>query len=214
MGFVASRRNQQRRSLSTGLPPRHLPLSGFLTLSAVSSHRRLVALFRATSVHRLSAFRAFSAQSAATPLGAPCSHAVSREAPRRTNPPVCSFAAASEPCSDRAADTPRDVINTSPGRCSPGLSPLRGLPIPVTGPKSAPLALHTVRRTNTPCLVAPQGMPSGSGVDSESRLSLHEVFHLVPSPSRPAPPASRPRKADTVASPSQLPARTSPGRLH
>ena len=205
MGFAASRRNQQRRSLSTGLPPRHLPLSGFLTLSAVLSHRRLVALFRATSVHRLSAFRAFSTQPAATPFGVPCSHAVSREAPRQTNPSDCSFAAASEPCSDRAADTPRDVFSTSPGRCSPGLSPLRGLPIPVTGPKSAPHALHTAWRTNTPSHATPQGVPSGSGDNSESRLSLHEVFHRS-SPSWPAPPASRPPKPTRLPFPrSRLP---------
>jgi hypothetical protein len=33
--FGALQRNQIRKSLSTGLPHRHLPLSGFLTLSAV-----------------------------------------------------------------------------------------------------------------------------------------------------------------------------------
>jgi hypothetical protein len=78
MGFVASRRNQLRRSLRAGLPPRHLPLSGFLTLPAVSSRRSLVALFHATSVHRLSASRAFSARSAGPPLGVPCSLAIQR----------------------------------------------------------------------------------------------------------------------------------------
>jgi hypothetical protein len=35
MGFGAFRRNQRRESLRAGLPHRHLPLSGFLTPSAV-----------------------------------------------------------------------------------------------------------------------------------------------------------------------------------
>lgn len=43
-----------------GLPPRHHPLSEFLTPSAVLARPGLVALFRATSTHRISAFRAFS----------------------------------------------------------------------------------------------------------------------------------------------------------
>jgi hypothetical protein len=41
------------------------------------SRPSLVALFRATSAHRISAFRAFSSQPAVTPLDARCSHAVS-----------------------------------------------------------------------------------------------------------------------------------------
>jgi hypothetical protein len=56
--------------------PGTIPLSGFLTLSAVSSHRRLVALFHATSAHRLGASRAFPAQSAVVPLDTRCSPAV------------------------------------------------------------------------------------------------------------------------------------------
>jgi hypothetical protein len=60
-----------------GLPPRRLPLSGFLTPSAVSSCLGRVALFRATSALRVSVFRAFPAPSAVTPLGALCSPAVS-----------------------------------------------------------------------------------------------------------------------------------------
>jgi len=182
MGFVASRRNQPRRSLSTGLPPRHLPLSGFLTLSAVLSRRHLVALFHATSVHRLSASRAFSARSAGLPLGGPV---LSCRSARRssTNKSANSFlASASEPLSNRAADTRRSGFSTSSSRCSPGLSPLRGLPIPVTGREPAPLVLHVLQRTSTPQDTAPQGLSSGSGADSESQLSLHEVFHLVSSP--------------------------------
>jgi hypothetical protein len=60
--FVAFQRNQSQWSERAGLPRRHHPLSGFLTLSAVFSHRGLVALFRATPAHRLSTFRAFSAR--------------------------------------------------------------------------------------------------------------------------------------------------------
>jgi hypothetical protein len=62
--------------LRVGLPPRHLPLSEFLTLSAVLSHRRLVALFHATTTHRLQASRAFPAQPAVTPFGVRYSRAV------------------------------------------------------------------------------------------------------------------------------------------
>lgn len=60
-----------------GLPPRHHPLSEFLTPSAVLARPGLVALFRATSTHRISAFRAFSSRPAVTPLDALCSLAVS-----------------------------------------------------------------------------------------------------------------------------------------
>jgi hypothetical protein len=73
MGFGAFRRSQLRRSLRAGLPRRHLPLSEFLTLSAVSSLRNLVAVFQATSARRLSAFRAFSARPAASSLEVACS---------------------------------------------------------------------------------------------------------------------------------------------
>jgi len=125
-----------------GLPPRHLPLSGFLTLSAVSSPRGLVALFHATSVHRLPAFRAFSARSAVTPLGVPCSPVVTYSARRSTEAQQRSTTPTPEPCSNRAADTRRDAINASSDRCSPGLSPLRGFPIPVTGPQPSPHVLH------------------------------------------------------------------------
>jgi hypothetical protein len=60
--FVTFRRNQMGRSLHAGLPPQRLPLSGFLTLSAVLSRHTLVAVFQATSTHRLRAVsRAFPA---------------------------------------------------------------------------------------------------------------------------------------------------------
>lgn len=51
--FGAFQRKQIRESLCDGLPHRHLPLTGFLTLSAASSSRTLAALFRAASAHRL-----------------------------------------------------------------------------------------------------------------------------------------------------------------
>jgi hypothetical protein len=59
-----------------GLPHRHLPLSGFLTLTAVSSRPGLVALFHATSAPRVSVFRALPVRSAVAPLGVLCSLAV------------------------------------------------------------------------------------------------------------------------------------------
>ena len=175
-----------------GLPPRHLPLSGFLTLSAVSSPRRLVALFHATSVHRLPAFRAFSARSAVAPLGAPCSPAVTYSVRRSTEVQQRSTTPTPEPCSNRAADTRRDAINAPSNRCSPGLSPLRGFPIPVAGP-SPPLTCFICLRMckHFRRQIAPQGVPSGSGGDYWSRLNLHEVSHLVSSPRLLRPPASR-----------------------
>jgi hypothetical protein len=75
LGFVSFRR-MRPGDRCAGLPRRHRPSSGFLTLSTVYSHLDLVALFRATSAHRILAFRAFPTQSAAAPLGARCSHAV------------------------------------------------------------------------------------------------------------------------------------------
>jgi len=58
--FLTFQRNQMCRSLCDGLPHRHLPLPGFLTLSAAWSPHILAALFRAASAHRLAVFRAFS----------------------------------------------------------------------------------------------------------------------------------------------------------
>lgn len=51
-----------------GLPLRRHPLSEFLTLSAVLSQLHPVALFHATSAHRILAFRGFPAQSANSPF--------------------------------------------------------------------------------------------------------------------------------------------------
>jgi hypothetical protein len=57
--------------LRAGLPHRHLPLSGFLTLSTVSSPRILVALFQATSAHRLPGLQSFFHQNQPECLSAP-----------------------------------------------------------------------------------------------------------------------------------------------
>jgi hypothetical protein len=51
-----------------GLPLQHHPLSVFLTLSAGWSHSIRVALFRATAVHRILAFRGFPTQPAVSLL--------------------------------------------------------------------------------------------------------------------------------------------------
>jgi hypothetical protein len=54
-------------------------------------------------------------------------------------------ASTSEHCSGCASDTRRPAIHSPPGRCSPGLSPLRGLPDTVAGPKPSLRALHYAR---------------------------------------------------------------------
>jgi hypothetical protein len=65
----------------TVLPRLYRPLSGFRTVSAVFSHPSLVALFHATSAHRISVFRAFPSSPAVISLDILCSLAVS-PAPR------------------------------------------------------------------------------------------------------------------------------------
>jgi len=59
------------------LPRLHLPSSGFLTLSAVFAHPYLVALFHATSTHRIPVFRAFPSPPAAISHDIRCSPVVS-----------------------------------------------------------------------------------------------------------------------------------------
>jgi hypothetical protein len=65
----------------TALPRLYRPLSGFLTVSAVFSHPSLVALFHATSAHRILVFRAFPSSPAVISLDIRCSLVVS-PAPR------------------------------------------------------------------------------------------------------------------------------------
>jgi hypothetical protein len=75
--FAAFRRSQMGRSLRAGLPPQRLPLPGFLTLSAVLSRHTLVAVFQATSTHRLHGSpELFPPRSALVPLGTSCSPAI------------------------------------------------------------------------------------------------------------------------------------------
>jgi len=136
------------------------PLSGFIPSSPrgfISRH------IRPQAFGLQSLFRAVSRDISRCPLLS-C-----RFSPTFIDRRICQLspASASEPCSNRAVDTLREAINTSSGRCSPDLSPLRGLPIPVTGREPAPHVLHMSRRTNTPSHATPQGMSSGSGDDSE-----------------------------------------------
>jgi hypothetical protein len=84
----------------------------------------LVALFRATSTHRISAFRAFSSRPAVTPLDALCSLAVSAG----VNLPTTT-----ERCSDREFVLGRPRLSGNSSRCSLDLFPLRGEPIQSLG---------------------------------------------------------------------------------
>jgi hypothetical protein len=74
-----------------GLPRQHLPLTEFLALSVVSSYRYRVALFRATSVHRIWVFRAFPTRPAVFPLGNRYSLVIEASSNRRIGKPVSRF---------------------------------------------------------------------------------------------------------------------------
>jgi hypothetical protein len=100
--------------LRAGLPDRHLPPSGFLTLSTVSPHPGLVALFHATSAPGILAFRAFPTRSAVTPLGALGSLAV------RLAPPLTSERPGS-PQLDRASTSSK--AGPTPASCNPEGAP-------------------------------------------------------------------------------------------
>jgi hypothetical protein len=76
MGFVSSRR-MSPGNRCVGLPPRRHSLSEFLTLSAILARPNLVALFHATSAHRISASRALPPQPAVASSDARCSRAIS-----------------------------------------------------------------------------------------------------------------------------------------
>jgi hypothetical protein len=89
------------------------------------------------------ASRAFSTQPAAAPLGAQCSLAV--QVSKSSEP---KSGAITRNCGFRAFIrlSIRHPPDRSPtGRCSPGLSPLRGLPDTTAGPKSSPHALRLRR---------------------------------------------------------------------
>jgi hypothetical protein len=100
--------------LRAGLPDRHLPPSGFLTLSTVSPHPGLVALFHATSAPGILAFRAFPTRSAVAPLGALGSLAV------RLAPPLARERPGS-PQLDRASTSSK--AGPTPLPCNPEGAP-------------------------------------------------------------------------------------------
>lgn len=139
MGFVASRRNEHRGSLCrfTSPTPSALGVSHSLSGFIPSIPRGFVSRhFRPQASGLQSFFRATSRSASRRPLLS-CRSPVSSIDRSRSR----SIASTSEPCSNRAADIQRDVISASLDRCSPDLSPLRGIPIPAAGPKSAPHAL-------------------------------------------------------------------------
>jgi len=145
------------------LPPQRHPLPGFLTLSAACSRCTLVALFHATSTHRLCGpSELFPPQSAAMSLDIDLlsCHQVPHHAHRtsrlRVRRPMHStwqarwrvLGAARDPGS-RALLRPgvrhsARRINVEQSRCSPGLLPLRGLPTRPLG-ANPPLVYLSVR---------------------------------------------------------------------
>jgi hypothetical protein len=166
MGFGAFRRTAVR-SLHAGLPHRRLPLSGFLTLSAASSRSCLVTVFHATVVLRLQAFRAFSARPAVAPLDALCSRAVRADAsPFRGRRDTRGFRALLR--SD--SRTLIRMTRTRMSRCSPGLSPPRGLPNVGVGLAASPHVLAGIRRTSGSRTLTP-GRGSGESRQPPRGLS-------------------------------------------
>lgn len=106
-----------------GLPRRRHPLPEFLTLPAALPHLSLVALFRATSAHRLSGLQSFSHQNQRCHLSAhPALLPLGRH--EVTN---LDFRALVRPGVRHSGH----AVNVGQSRCSPGLLPLRGLPDPV-----------------------------------------------------------------------------------
>jgi hypothetical protein len=88
------------------------------------------------------ASRAFSAQPAGASLDAACSRAVQVSSARRTEVRVAIEELRLQSLSPTEHSTPV-LTEAITGRCSPGLSPLRGLPDTIAGPKSAPHALRS-----------------------------------------------------------------------
>jgi hypothetical protein len=86
------------------------------------------------------ASRASPAQPAAAPLDARYSLAVQVSAPERPKSLRCARSCGFRALLRLSIRHPAD--RSPPGRCSPGLSPLRGLPITTAGPRSSRLALH------------------------------------------------------------------------
>jgi hypothetical protein len=179
MGFDSFRRmNPGDRCV--GLPRRHHPLSEFLTLSAFSSRPGLVALFRATSAHRISAFRAFPSRPAVTPSGARDSRAVF--APASWNARLQSFVPTQSPYSEPLP------LGTGTSRCSHDLSPLRGLPIQPLGlrPPLVCFLRREPRRPKTLCLLVSRhfrvSIRLGLGATPKTGSNLRGVCNLFRSP--------------------------------
>jgi hypothetical protein len=144
MGFGASRRNQPRGSLARRLtspapsaPRVSHPLSGLIPSGPrgfVSRHIRpqafgLQSFSRSTSPPRLSARGALLPSR--SPTGGP------NRGPDTHMRAICGFRALIRSSIRHPSGRSR------PGRCSPGLSPLRGLPDTTAGPRSAPHALRS-----------------------------------------------------------------------
>jgi hypothetical protein len=137
----------------TSLPSWYLPPSGFLTLSTVCSHRHLVTLFQATSVHRLNRpSELFPLVQAGCLSASRSSPAVTRGRPRTSTANRRSALLLSGPTSEyysaRAFATPDECCSHSRG---PVLSwpfhPLRGLPSRPLGRSPPLLRFATQRRT-------------------------------------------------------------------
>jgi hypothetical protein len=141
-------------------------------------------LFRATSVHRLSAFRAFPARPAVTPLGARCSHAVGTHHPSPGGPGSEQALPASEPFSGRASVTRAGGF--SAGRAAALLaSPLSEVYRSLRSDFRPSLTRFTstttnlTNRTSRDLSCVPGYLPSGLEAAPKSRSNLHEVSHLV-----------------------------------
>lgn len=161
---------QQSDWSCAGLPHRRPPLSGFLTLSAACSRFCLVTIFHVTAVHRLLTFRAFSARPALAPLDAgllSCrSGSYTDLSDRVRSARLQSVHPVGQP-------TLAEVRRTSPSRCSPGLSPPRGLLVAPVGLAASPLVL-----AGEPAHLRVLDR-ARLGVAPESRANLHEVCHLL-----------------------------------
>lgn len=118
------------------MPRLYRSLPGFLTLSATFSHLGLVALFHATSTHRILVFRAFPSPPAVVPLDTRCSLAVT---------PACWFPRCDPvpplgPCPPPSASPTFGKVLPRGPTVLPCLAPdfvLTGLPTCVERPTSA-----------------------------------------------------------------------------
>jgi hypothetical protein len=146
--FGAFQRKQMRESLNAGLPHRRLPLTEFLTLSAVWSSRTLAALFHAASAHRLRDLQSFS----------------HRNQRRRPKAPLLSChwrhtkasvrGAATQPTDGRTRRIPW-LQSFAPARCPT-------LPAVQAPPEAAALLAFVPETTHNSCRSTPKGLPLGA----------------------------------------------------